>query len=140
MTGDLATAEDVVQDVYERLHRRWPSLRNPARGLAYVRACVLNGCRSVHRRSVVRRKNAIVLTDRMEICPDSAAAADDRGFLADALRTLPRRQREALVLRYYCDLDIAEIAAVLRIGPSTVRSTMSRGLAALAHAVGKDEQ
>ena len=61
-------------------------------------------------------------------------------MLATALRGLPRRQREVIVLRYYCDLDAGEIAAVLRIGPSAVRSTMSRGLAALALAMGEEDR
>jgi DNA-directed RNA polymerase specialized sigma24 family protein len=58
MVGDPATAEDVVQDAFERLHRRWPRLPEPVDGLAYVRASVLNGCRSVHRRAAVARKHA----------------------------------------------------------------------------------
>ena len=75
MVGDLATAEDVVQDAFERLHRGWPGLR----------------------------------------------------------------QREVLVLRYYLDLDVAEIAGTLRIAPSSVRAAVARGLAALARALGEDE-
>jgi DNA-directed RNA polymerase specialized sigma24 family protein len=58
---------------------------------------------------------------------------------AAALRMLPPRQREVLILRYYCS-DVAEIAATLQIGPSAVRSTLSRGLAALAVAVGEDQR
>jgi len=140
MTGDLATAEDVVQDVFEAMHRRWPSLRNGLSGLAYARASVLNGCRSVHRRNAVRRKHAASLAEPSEPGPDAASAAADRDVLATALRLLPRRQREVVVLRYYCDLDAGEIAAILRIGPSAVRSTMSRALAALALAVGEEER
>src|ERR1017187_3152221 len=57
MVGDLATAEDVVQDAFERVHRRWHRLRDPGSGLAYARSTVLNGCRTVHRRSAVARKH-----------------------------------------------------------------------------------
>ena len=138
MTGDLATAEDVVQDVFEAMHRRWPSLRSGTSGLAYARAGVLNGCRSVHRRNAVRRKHAASLAEGSESGPDAASAAADRDMLATALRMLPRRQREVIVLRYYCDLDASEIGAVLRIGTSAVRSTMSRALDALALVVGKE--
>ena len=138
MTGDLATAEDVVQDVFEAMHRRWPSLRNGTSGLAYARAGVLNGCRSVHRRNAVRRKHAASLAEASEPGPDAASAAADRDVLATALAMLPRRQREVVVLRYYCDLDAGEIGAVLRIGTSAVRSTMSRALAALALVVGEE--
>jgi RNA polymerase sigma-70 factor (sigma-E family) len=137
MTGDLATAEDVVQDAFERLHRGWHGLRQPSSGLAYVRASVLNGCRSAHRRAAVARKHAPQLAEPpWRGGPD--AAADERGALAGALRRLPRRQREVLVLRYYLDLDVAEIAGTLRITPSSVRATNTRGLAALARALGED--
>ncbi|HXW43202.1 MAG TPA: sigma-70 family RNA polymerase sigma factor [Streptosporangiaceae bacterium] len=136
MVGDLATAEDVVQDAFEHLHRGWHGLRQPAQSLAYVRASVINGCRSVHRRSAVARKHA----PRLAIRPDAAAAdeasaSDDRGELIAALRSLPRRQREVLVLRYYADLSVAEIAEVLRLRPGSVRAANSRGLAALASAL-----
>ena len=136
MTGDLATAEDVVQDAFERLHRGWHGLRQPSSGLAYVRSSVLNGCRSAHRRAAVARKHAPQLAEPpTRDGPDAASAAADRGELASALRRLPRRQREVLVLRYYLDLDVAEIAGTLRIAPSSVRAANTRGLAALARAL-----
>jgi RNA polymerase sigma-70 factor (sigma-E family) len=132
MTGDLATAEDVVQDAFEHLHRRWHRLREPGSGLAYARASVVNGCRMAHRRSAVARRYAPRLAGPDVAVLDAAAAMADESEMMIALRALPRRQREVLVLRYYADLDVAEIAATLRIGASAVRSTMSRGLAALA--------
>ena len=132
MVGDLATAEDVVQDAFEHLHRRWRRLREPGAGLAYARSSVLNGCRSVHRRSAVARKHAPRLAGPVTHIPDAASALAEHGELLTALRSLSRRQREVLVLRFYADLDAAEIAATLRISPSTVRSTTSRGLAELA--------
>jgi RNA polymerase sigma-70 factor (sigma-E family) len=138
MVGDQATAEDVVQDAFERLHRGWRGLRQPSSGLAYVRSSVLNGCRSVHRRAAVARKHVPELAGSANATsPDAASAADDRGEMAAALRRLPRRQREVLVLRYYLDLDVAEIAGTLRISPSAVRATTTRGLAALARALGE---
>jgi RNA polymerase sigma-70 factor (sigma-E family) len=141
MTGDLATAEDVVQDVFERLHRRWPRLRDPASGLAYARASVMNGCRSAHRRNAAARRHAPILAAPDEtVRRDEMAVLADRSELAVALRELPRRQREVLILRFYLDLDIAEIAATLRIGPSSVRSNCARGLAALARVLGEDER
>jgi RNA polymerase sigma-70 factor (sigma-E family) len=138
MVGDVATAEDVVQDAFERLQRRWPGLRQPSNSLAYVRSSVLNGCRSVHRRAAVARKHVPKLAGSSAGGPDAASAADDRGEMAAALRRLPRRQREVLVLRYYLDLDPAEIAATLRITPSSVRSTLTRGLAALGRELRED--
>jgi RNA polymerase sigma-70 factor (sigma-E family) len=136
MTGDLAAAEDVVQDAFEQLHRRWPSIRQPGSGLAYVRSSVLNGCRSMHRRARVARKHAARLAEPPSAGADATdPAAGERSDLITALLALPRRQREVLVLRYYGDLDVAEIAVTLRIGPSAVRSTAARGLDALARAL-----
>ena len=140
MVGDLATAEDVVQDCFERLHRRWHVIREPGRALAYARSSVLNGCRSVHRRSAVSRRYGPRLAQPADATvPDAAAATADRGQLAAALRQLPRRQREVLVLRYYADLSVAEIAETLGISPSNVRACMSRGLAALAAVIGEEK-
>jgi RNA polymerase sigma-70 factor (sigma-E family) len=140
MVGDLATAEDVVQDCFERLHRRWHVIREPGRALAYARSSVLNGCRSVHRRSAVSRRYGPRLAQPADAAvPDAAAATADRGQLAAALRQLPRRQREVLVLRYYADLSVAEIAETLGISPSNVRACMSRGLAALADVIGEEK-
>ncbi len=135
MTGDLATAEDVVQDAFEHLHRSWRRLRTPGSGLAYARTSVVNGCRMAHRRSAVARRYAPRLAAPAGASPDAAAAMADESEMVAALRALPRRQREVLVLRYYADLDVPEIAATLRIGASAVRSTMSRGLAGLAQAL-----
>jgi RNA polymerase sigma-70 factor (sigma-E family) len=140
MVGDLATAEDVVQDAFERTHRGWLGLREPSNGLAYVRSSVLNGCRSVHRRTAVARKHLPRLAGSSAALPDGAAAADDRSELIAALRALARRQREVIVLRYYLDLDVAEIAEVLRIAPGTVRSNCARGLATLARVLREDEK
>jgi RNA polymerase sigma-70 factor (sigma-E family) len=140
MVGDLATAEDVVQDVFERLHRRRPRLDQPGGDLAYARSSVLNACRSVHRRSAVARKHAPRLAVSTETYIDNTAPLADRSELAQALRTLPRRQREVLVLRYYLDLDVAEIAATLKIAPSAVRSNCTRGLAALSRILGEENK
>jgi RNA polymerase sigma-70 factor (sigma-E family) len=132
MVGDLATAEDVVQDAFEQLHRRWRSLRRQSSALDYARSAVLNRCRSVlRRRQVARRHEArIAVTARPDA--DAAVAFEQRAELIEAFRSLPARQREVLALRYYMDLSVEDVAAMLRISHGTVRSTASRGLAALA--------
>jgi RNA polymerase sigma-70 factor (sigma-E family) len=140
MVGDVATAEDVVQDAFERLHRHWHRVREPAKnGLAYARSCVLNGCRSSYRRAAVARKYAPWLADRPDASsPDEASAVDDSDAIMAALRVLTLRQREVIVLRYYADLDVAEIAETLRVSPGAVRATVSRALAALGRALGEE--
>ena len=141
MAGDLATAEDIVQDCYERMHRRWHVIREPDRALAYARSSVLNGCRSAHRRTLVSRRYWPKLAEPVDATvPDSAAANADRGQLMAALRQLPRRQREVLVLRYYADLSVGEIAETLGISQSNARACVSRGLAALAAVIGEEKR
>jgi RNA polymerase sigma factor (sigma-70 family) len=139
MVGDLPTAEDVVQDVYARLHSRPSQPQDP---LPYVRAAVLNGCRSVLRRRGIARRVSVV--HRASAGDEALASAESEVILSEdrrqvlaALARLPRRRREVLVLRYYLGLSEAEIAAVLRISPGTVKSTAARGLAALARDLGE---
>jgi RNA polymerase sigma-70 factor (sigma-E family) len=132
IVGDLATAEDVVQDAFEQLHRRWRTLRKQSSALDYARSAVLNGSRSVlRRRSVARRREAQIVASQG---PDADAALvfEQRTELIDAFRALPRRQREVLALRYYVDMSVADAAATLHISEGAVRSTASRGLDALA--------
>ena len=132
MVGDLATAEDVVQDAFEQLHRRWRTLRNHSSALDYARSAVLNGSRSVlRRRSLARGHAARISASRHQ---DAAAAVgfEQRSELIEAFRRLPARQREVLALRYYVDMSVADAAAALHISEGAVRSTASRGLDALA--------
>jgi RNA polymerase sigma factor (sigma-70 family) len=141
LVGDRETAEDVVQDVFTRLHaRRAP--RDPDLGLPYVRAAVLNGCRSaLRRRAVARRLGSPrwLLEEQAERSAEvEVILAEDRREVLAALARLPRRRREVLVLRYYVGLSEAEIASVLRISPGTVKSSAARGIAALALMLGED--
>jgi RNA polymerase sigma-70 factor (sigma-E family) len=140
VVGDRPTAEDVVQDVFARLCGR--NLLPDRDCLAYVRAAVLNGCRSVlRRRALARRFGGAGDLDRSDAAPDSAEneamLAEDRRQVLAALATLPTRRREVLVLRYWLGLSEAEIAAVLGISPGTVKSSAARGLAALARKLGE---
>ena len=144
MVGDLPTAEDVVQDVYASLHRRSRSrnTNHPESPLPYVRAAVLNGCRSVQRRRAIARRIAIIHRasqphDTLASAESEVIVSEDRRQVLTALARLPHRRREVLVLRYYLGLSEAEIAAVLGISPGTVKSTAARALAALARDLGE---
>ena len=139
MVGDQPTAEDVVQDAFLALYRRWPTLKDPDRALAYTRASVLNGCRMVHRAN--SRHEGITLA-----APDDAESAEETALLGEAnrevltaLRRLPGRQREAVVLRYYLDMTEDQAAQAMRVSRGTVKSATSRGLAALGRLL-KEEQ
>ena len=134
MLGDRAAAEDVVQDAFCGLYRRWAHLTDPGKALGYLRSSILNGCRSELRRRIRTERR----TSREPFPADAASAEvaaligeDHREVLA-ALRLLPDRQREALVLRFYLDLSEAETAASMGIRAGTVKSTTSRALGALA--------
>jgi DNA-directed RNA polymerase specialized sigma24 family protein len=119
MLGDRAAAEDVVQDAFFGLYRRWDRLTDPSSALPYVRSSVLNGCRTALRRRALGRRVT-------EYQPPSGSAEG-------AVRQLPDRQREALVPRFYLDLPEPEIARVMGIRPGTVRSATHRALKALGH-------
>jgi RNA polymerase sigma-70 factor (sigma-E family) len=137
MVGDLPTAEDVVQDVYASLHQRWSKVAAADSPLPYVRAAVLNGCRSVLRRQGIARRAGVL--HRASSPDQSLASAESEVILSEerrevlaALARLPQRRREVLVLRYYLGLSEAEIATILGISPGTVKSTAARALAGLA--------
>jgi RNA polymerase sigma-70 factor (sigma-E family) len=141
VVGDRATAEDVVQDVFARLCAK--DLLPDRNSLAYVRAAVLNGCRSVLRRRVLVLRNGgghePGLADLpQESAEDEAILAENRREVLAALATLPVRRREVLVLRYWLGLSEAEIASVMAISPGTVKSNAARGLATLARKLGEE--
>lgn len=141
LVGDRPSAEDIVQDVFARLCLR-DRLPGGDGSLAYVRAAVLNGCRSALRRRAVARRfgNSSDPLERgamQESAEHEAILAEDRRQVLAALAALPPRRREVLVLRYWLGLTEAEIAAVLGISTGTVKSTAARGLAALARKLGE---
>lgn len=134
MLGDRPSAEDVVQEAFCDLYRRWDLLAKADSALYYVRSWVLNGCRSVLRRRVVRRTS--VEYQLPAISPEAVVfKGEERVELIRALGRLPDRQREALVLRFYLDLSDEEISRVMGIRQSTVRSNAHRGLVARARAL-----
>jgi RNA polymerase sigma-70 factor (sigma-E family) len=135
MLGERQAAEDVVQDAFLGLFRRWGALNDPERALAYVRSCVFNGCRTVLRKRA--RNREFVLAD-----PD-AESAEARVILGEehrevlaALRRLPGRQREAVALRYCLDMPIGDVARAMGVTEGTVKSATSRGIAAITRMLG----
>lgn len=132
MLGDLGAAEDVVQDAFCGLYRRWHHLAEPDKALAYVRTAVFNGCRT-HLRARLRASGQRITHPGARLAPveEDALVADERRRVMAAVRGLPPRQREALVLRYYLDLSERDIAAAMGISQGTVKSTTARALAAL---------
>jgi len=136
MLGDRHAAEDVVQEAFCGLYRRWDRLSDPANALCYVRSSVLNGCRSVLRRS--RRPPDALSEPAAESAEATALIGEEHREVLAALRRLPPRQREALVLRFFLDLPEPEIAASMKVTPGTVKSTTSRALAAMGRLLQED--
>ena len=140
MLGDQGSAEDVVQEAFLGLFRRWDSLADSSSALAYVRSSVLNGCRSVLRRKARRggadgeltAASALALASPpVESAEALALLGEEHREVLDAIRRLPDRQREALVLRYYLEMAEDEVAQAMRISRGTVKSATSRALAAV---------
>ena len=133
MLHDPAVAEEVVQDAFVAMHGKWRRLRDPDKALAYLRQSVANGSRSILRRRKVADRHAA-----RQSLPGTAASAEhgamstfEHDEVLAALRLLPERQRETLVLRYYSDLSEADIAITMGISRGAVKSHASRGMAAL---------
>ncbi|NYJ00898.1 RNA polymerase sigma-70 factor (sigma-E family) [Nocardioides thalensis] len=133
LVRDQGVAEEIVQDAYVAVHQRWDRLNDPERALAYLRQAIVNRSRSALRhRAVVQRYLS------RQSAPADAPGSDEsvlgdarRQLVLDALRQLPRRQREVLALRYYLDMSEAEIAETLGVSRGAVKSHASRGAAAL---------
>lgn len=127
LCGDRGQAEDLVQECFVALYRRFGDRLDVAAPLAYARRTIINAHISQQRR---RASTETVVSD----VPDRAVE-DPRGPEQDAmwqaLARLPERQRAVLVLRYYLDLTDRDIAAALDCRPGTVRSLAARAFAAL---------
>lgn len=131
LLDDLHSSEEVVQDAYLKMHGAWHRIRVPEAAEAYLRATVVNLARSRMRRRQVAAKHP---PKPMPDAPSAEHGALERlehDRVIQALRSLPTRQRECLVLRYYADLSEAQIARAMGISPGAVKSHASRGIAAL---------
>ncbi|WP_131737396.1 SigE family RNA polymerase sigma factor [Actinomadura roseirufa] len=136
LTNDEELSEELVQDAFLGLHRRWRRKGPPESPEAYLRTSVVNACRSALRRRKVAERAAVP-----RLVPDGSAEAavllrEERAEVFAALDGLSRRQREVLVLRFFLDLDDQAIAATLGVSRGTVSSTVSRALRALEDLLG----
>ncbi len=137
LVDDRASAEDVVQDAFIGLYRHQRTLRDADTALAYLRRSVINGSRSALRRRRTVRNNPEVPG------PTATAGADDAVLLSEehravleAVQSLPARQREVLVLRYWSNFSEAQIADALGISKGTVKSSASKAADRLSQILG----
>ena len=131
LVRDTPTAEEVVQDSFVAMHEGWQRLRDTEKALAYLRQAVVNRSRSVLRHRTVVDKNMQKAPPDMPSAEHGAFILLERSAVVAALRDLPDRQREAIVLRYYADLSEAQIATAMGISRGAVKSHTARGMAAL---------
>lgn len=131
LVDDPSTGEDVVQEAFAGLHRHWSSLRDEEAAVGYLRTAVVNGSRSVLRRRRTARDYVPPHQVNARSAESLAMLSAEHQAVVDALATLPPRQREVLVLRYYGGLSEAEIAEATGITRGTVKSTASRALDAV---------
>jgi RNA polymerase sigma-70 factor (sigma-E family) len=129
---DRNAAEDLVQEAFIRLARGGHRLRDPEKAPAYLRSIVLNLARDHNRRGLVSLRHHLPSDDQAAV-EDAIELREDEQRVIDALRELPHRQRDCIVLRYYDELGIDDIASTLGISRNSVKTHLSRGLDALEH-------
>src|SRR6202161_4844012 len=125
LVRDIATAEEVVQDSFVAMHGGWRRLRDNEKALSYLRQSVVNRSRSVLRHRVAVDRNAPKPPPDMPSAEHGALALLDRSSVVKALGSLPLRQREVVVLRFYADLSEAQIASAMGITRGAVKSHTS---------------
>ena len=129
MTGNRAEAEDIAQEAFVRVLGRFGNLRNPDAFRAYLMRTVVNLSKSHFRHQAVEQRHAWRTANQEAVLPNHRL--EDRDLLFRTLRTLPRRQRAAVVLRYCEDLSEQQTAEILQTSVKAVKSLVTRGLATL---------
>ena len=128
---DRNAAEDLVQEAFIRLARAAHRIEDRAKAAPYLRSIVLNLARDHNRRGLVSMRHHLPLDQHRASIEDEIALRDDQRQVLEALRELPKRQRDCLVLRYYDELGIDDIAGVLGVSRNSVKTHLTRGLARL---------
>lgn len=131
LIGDVASAEEVVQDSFVAMHDGWRRLCDSDKALSYLQRFVVNRSRSVLRHRVVADRNVPERPADMPNAEHGAIILLERSAVMAALRALPPRQREALVLRYYGDMSETQIASVMGICRGSVKTHTASAMSAL---------
>ena len=137
---DRNAAEDLVQEGFIRLARNAHRIKDDAKAAAYLRSIVLNLARDNNRRGLVSLRHHLPMDDRRASTEDVIVLRDDQQQVIDALRDLPHRQRDCLVLRYYQELGIEDIADTLGISPNSVKTHLKRAMAAMEKRLAEDAE
>jgi len=137
LVGDVATAEAVVQDSFVAMHGAWRRLRDSEKALPYLRQCLVNRSRSALRHKIVIGRNTPKPEPGMPSAEREAPPLPEHA-VAGALRALPPRQREALVLTFYGGLTEAQAASAMGISPSMVKNHMAQAIETLRTVMGTE--
>jgi RNA polymerase sigma-70 factor (sigma-E family) len=129
MLGDRDAAQDVVQDAFFGLYRRWGKLDSVDAAPGYLRTSVLNGCRTLLKKR--SRPAPLAIEESLESAEAALIQTEEQRAMLAAIRRLPPRQREALVLRYYLDMSEDQAARAMGVSRGTVKSATSRAVAAV---------
>lgn len=124
-------AEDVVQDAFVGLYGAWERLRDKEAAVGYLQRSVVNGVRSRGRRRVTALRYRPTPPPDVASAEEAVLARWQGGGVTAALRALPRREREVVLLRYYLDLSERQAADALGLSVGSVKAYASRGIAAL---------
>ena len=135
LVGEHQLAEDLVQTSLAKTYASWGKVREPAAAAGYARVVLANTASSWFRRRSWRNERP---ASELPELPGAASEPSDRPAIIEALRTLPPRQRAVVVLRYYADLSVRQVADALGITEGTVKSQTSHALTALRVRLGDD--
>jgi len=139
LLDDPRQAEECVQEAFIRTYSAWGRIRNRRDPLPYVRRTVVNLARSGLRRRRSERSHPVDAVVDVASAEQQAADRARDDAVAAAVAVLPRRQRECVVLRYYLDCTVPEIALTLRVSGGSVKQHLHRALASLSEALDEDD-
>jgi RNA polymerase sigma factor (sigma-70 family) len=135
---DRDAAEDIVQEAFLRLARSATRIQDESKAPAYLRSIVLNLARDHNRRGLVSLRHHATAGREIEVASpleEQLVRDQQHHAVLEAVRSLPTRQRDCVTLRYFEELGIDAIAAVLKVSPNSVKTHLRRGMAALGHAL-----
>jgi RNA polymerase sigma-70 factor (sigma-E family) len=134
--GAQDAAEEIVQDAFVKLDQSWDRVADPAARPAYLRTIVLNLARSGHRRKQVADRHRPLPSPDVAPAEHHAVIAEDQREVVEAIRALPERQKQCMVLRFYEDMTEVQIAEALGISQGSVKTHLHRAMQTLSARLG----
>jgi RNA polymerase sigma-70 factor (sigma-E family) len=136
LCGDWHLAEDLTQVAFAKLYRAWPRVERHDVLDQYTRQVLVRTFLDERRRPWRRERPTPPEDAVLDMTAPEVHSSEERELLRDALQTVPKRRRAVLILRFWADLSVEQVAAILGCTTGTVKSQTSRGLADLREALG----